>query len=141
MKREVNILLLEDEEIDVIDMKRMLDTLPIRYKLHIARNGEEAIEILNGNRSLAKGTAPDILLVDLNMPRMNGFEFLTMVTTGHKWGQLAVYIVTTSSDPVDMSAAKALHVKGYIEKPVSIPNENNEESIRSLIEYINSIAE
>jgi CheY-like chemotaxis protein len=139
MNKEVNILLVEDEEIDIIDMKRMLDTLPIQYSLHVARNGEEAIEILNGNRTLPKEVLPDVLLVDLNMPRMNGFEFLTTITTGHKWGPLAVYVVTTSSDPVDRSAAKALHVRGYIEKPVSVANPNNGEAIESLVEFIKSL--
>jgi CheY-like chemotaxis protein len=140
MQTEVNILLVEDEEIDIIDIQRLLNNLPIKYNLHIARNGEEAIETLNGSGTMADGVMPDIILLDLNMPRMNGFEVLSTITTSHKWGLLAVYIVTTSSDPVDRSAAAALNVKGYIEKPVRLSNIKNQQAIESMIDFIKELS-
>jgi CheY-like chemotaxis protein len=139
MNKEVNILLVEDEEIDVMDITRFLQRLPVKYQLHLARNGEEAVEMLNGHGTLPEGVLPDLVLVDLNMPRMNGFELLTAITTSHKWGPMEVYIITTSSDPVDKSAAKALNVKGYIEKPVSLKNPNNLEAIESITSFLTGL--
>jgi CheY-like chemotaxis protein len=64
MEKLINILLVEDDQLDAIDIRRSLDKMKIFYQLHIARNGEEALSMLNGD----EGLHPDVALIDINMP-------------------------------------------------------------------------
>ena len=74
----INILLVEDDTLDVMDAKRTLDRMDILYKMHVAKNGEEALAHLK-DISYNGGDKPDIMLLDLNMPKMNGIELLTII--------------------------------------------------------------
>ena len=75
MNKLINILLVEDDQLDAIDIKRSLDKLNILYKLTHTRNGEEAIEFLELNSD----SLPDLVLLDINMPRVNGLELLSTI--------------------------------------------------------------
>jgi CheY-like chemotaxis protein len=131
-----NIMLVEDDNLDVIDIKRSLDKMKVLYKLHVAKNGEEAIGILNGQGEHALETLPDIVLIDLNMPKMNGIEFLSEVRKNEKWKSLKCFIITTSDEPVDREAATSLGVSGYIIKPLKL-NNPSKDSLNLLIDLIN----
>jgi CheY-like chemotaxis protein len=75
--------------------------LPLVYKLNAVKNGEEAIKVLKGEDYGSSQTLPDVLLVDINMPRMNGLEFLNIVRNTEEWKNLKAYIVTTSEEKVE----------------------------------------
>lgn len=133
----VNILLVEDDNLDVIDIKRTLDKMKLLYSLHVARNGEEAIDMLKGNGSKALDHLPDIVLIDINMPKMNGLEFLHIIRHSEEWKQLKCFMITTSEESVDKEAAKKLGVSGYVVKPFKLNNASSMDSFNLMIDLMN----
>lgn len=114
--RTVSILLVEDDEIDIAAVRRALAVLKIANPLYVANDGIEALEILrggDGNEPLAK---PYIIILDLNMPRMDGREFLDVIRKDPALKEAVIFIMTTSRDEADKRAAYAHHVAGYIVK-------------------------
>jgi len=133
MERLINILLVEDDQLDVIDIRRSLDKMKILYQLHVAKNGEEALEKLNGEA----GFHPDVALVDINMPKMNGFEFLSTIRNDERWRDLKSFIITTSDEKIDREMAKQLGVSGYIIKPLKLNNATSLDAFNLMIDLMN----
>ena len=114
------IMLVEDDELDVISVQRSLKKLDLPYVLHTAFNGVEALELLRGMDPL-----PDILLLDLNMPRMNGIEFLKVLREDPRLKAIRVFIMTTSGEQADRNATEKLGVAGYLVKPMGYGTQYN----------------
>jgi CheY-like chemotaxis protein len=133
----INILLVEDDHLDKMDIMRSLDKMKILYKLHTAKNGEEAIKLLSGIGEEGMEQFPDIALIDINMPRMNGIEFLSVIRNTEEWKHLKCFIITTSEEKVDKEAAKALGISGYIVKPFKINNPASMDSFNLMIDLMN----
>jgi CheY-like chemotaxis protein len=133
----VSILLVEDDQLDVINMKRTLDKMKLIYTLHVARNGEEGIEFLKNQAETSPDLLPDCILIDINMPKMNGLEFLNIVRTTDQWKHLKCFMITTSEEQVDKDAAKSLGVSGYIVKPFRINNPSSMDSFNLMIDLMN----
>ena len=131
-------MLVEDDQLDIIDFKRALDKLNILYSLVIAKNGEEAIELLEKEGSPDLEQLPDFILIDINMPKMNGLEFLGVVRSTEKWKHLKCFIITTSDEDVDRDAANRLGVSGYIVKPFKINNSGSMDAFNLMIDLINN---
>lgn len=136
MDKVVNILLVEDDNLDVIDVRRTLDKMGILNNMVVAKNGEDAIQILN-NKQRSQGGAPDIALIDINMPKMNGLEFLNAVRKMDAWRDLKCFIITTSDEKVDRLAAKELGVSGYIVKPLKLNNPSSMDAFNLMIDLMN----
>lgn len=118
-ERMLNILLVEDDDVDVMNVKRAFSTNNIANPLLVAGNGHEALEMLRG------GQVPRdrrLVLLDLNMPRMNGIEFLRALRADPELGSTTVVVLTTSNDERDRVDAFQLNVAGYILKPVTFRN-------------------
>ncbi len=98
----INILLVEDDHLDIVDIKRSLDKMKIVYRLYIAKNGEDALALLNGKSDVDMEQLPNVVLIDLNMPRMNGLEFLTVIRNTPAWKGLKCFIITTSEERIDI---------------------------------------
>jgi CheY-like chemotaxis protein len=114
MTNLVNILLVEDDEVDIMNVQRAFKKNNISNPLHIARNGIEALEILKGATPM-----PRIILLDINMPRMGGIEFLGEIRKHPEMRGISVFVMTTSNEESDKIAAYDLNVAGYILKPLS----------------------
>jgi CheY-like chemotaxis protein len=117
--RVLNILLVEDDQVDVMNVKRAFDRNRILNPLHVATDGVEALEMLRS------GTIPfgrRIILLDLNMPRMNGIEFLRELRADPALRPTPVIVLTTSNDDRDRIEAYNLNVAGYLLKPVTFIN-------------------
>lgn len=110
--KEVSILIVDDDEIDVESFRRTFKKLKIANPIHRARDGVEAFEMLRSNNI----PAPYIILLDINMPRMNGLEFLHQLRDDPLLTSAVVFILTTSVAEEDIFAAYRLHVAGYIPK-------------------------
>jgi CheY-like chemotaxis protein len=126
-----NILLVEDDEIDVMSIQRSFKQGNIKNPLFIANNGLEALDILRGKSS--KAQLPEgrrVILLDLNMPKMGGIEFLKELRADPKLRRLPVIVLTTSDQESDLLSAYDLNVAGYILKPVTA---------RSLAEIITAL--
>ncbi len=134
-KKVVDILLVEDDNLDVIDMQRSLEKMNILHRTQVARNGEEAISILTRDEPM--GYMPDIILLDINMPKMNGFEFLTAIRQNNNLKDLKVFIITTSDERIDREAARRLGVAGYLVKPLKLNNPTSMDSFNLMIDLMN----
>ncbi|MDQ3393311.1 MAG: response regulator [Bacteroidota bacterium] len=118
----LEILLVEDDEVDIMNVKRAFKKNNILNTLHIARNGLEALSLLKGNKNdgIEKlGVMPKVILLDLNMPKMGGLEFLKELRNDPQLRTISVFVMTTSDEESDKVAAYNLNVAGYILKPLS----------------------
>lgn len=115
----LNILLVDDDDIDVLNVKRAFKKNNIINPLYIANNGLEALEMLRGSGDGAMPKDRRLILLDLNMPKMNGLEFLREVRNDPALHALTVIVLTTSADERDKVEAYNLNVAGYIVKPVT----------------------
>ena len=116
MGREVNILLVEDDKVDVMAVRRAFKVRKIANPLYIASDGVEALEMLRGADSPPLIAEPLIIILDLNMPRMNGLQFLEELRSDPDLHKLIVFVLTTSKDDQDRSKAYCKHIAGYIAK-------------------------
>lgn len=135
MDKVVNILLVEDDNLDIIDVKRTLDKMHILNNMIVARNGEDALRILNEKEG--SDTKPDIALIDINMPKMNGLEFLSAIRKTDEWKDLKCFIITTSDEKVDRMAAKDMGISGYIVKPLKLNNPSSMDAFNLMIDLMN----
>ena len=115
----LNILLVEDDEVDVMNVRRAFQKNNIANPLFVAGDGEEALARLRGGEVPA---GRRIVLLDLNMPRMNGIEFLRELRADPELGRTTVVVLTTSNDERDKIEAYNLNVAGYLLKPVTFSN-------------------
>jgi len=116
----VTILLVEDDAVDVMNVQRAFKKNNIKNPLAVAGNGLEALCMLRGEEGFAKiSPRPQIILLDLNMPKMNGLEFLKELRQDPELRSISVFVMTTSNDDRDRIEAYDLNVAGYIIKPVS----------------------
>ena len=132
----INILLVEDDTVDVMDARRTLDRMDILYKMQVVKNGEEALEYLSEIKQTG-ADRPDIILLDLNMPKMNGIEFLTHIRQMEDWKETKVFIITTSEEREDKEMVKSLGVSGYIVKPLKFNNPSSIDSFNLMIDLLN----
>ena len=114
--RALNVLLIDDEEVDVMNVQRAFKKNNIINPLYVAHNGLEALELLRSNKVPSERR---LVLLDLNMPKMNGLEFLREVRNDPELRSLTVIVLTTSDDERDKVEAYNLNVAGYIVKPVT----------------------
>jgi CheY-like chemotaxis protein len=114
VKDEKPILLVEDDLVDMMSVKRALRDLQVTNPLHHVGNGEEALAWLRD----PKNPRPAIILLDLNMPRMNGHEFLAIAKKDEMLKRIPVIVLTTSKTEVDKVQSFELGVAGYMAKPV-----------------------
>ena len=108
------ILLAEDDGVDAMTVKRAFSELKVNNELIRVTNGEEALEYLKTHAD----KKPCVILLDLNMPRMNGIEFLKVAKADDELRQIPVVVLTTSRDDRDKVESFKLSVAGYIVKPV-----------------------
>jgi CheY-like chemotaxis protein len=128
MKNSKPILLIEDDRVDAMTVQRALKDLKATNLLHIAKNGEEALKFLKDQEK----EKPGIILLDVNMPKMNGIEFLKvikqndvlkkisviMLTTSQHLKKIPVVMLTMSQEGKDMRQSFELGIAGYMKKPI-----------------------
>ena len=112
----VTILIVEDDDVDILSIDRALSDLRVTNPLRHAKDGIEALAILNGDDGQEKVEGSVLIFLDLNMPRMNGFEFLDALRSDETYKTTDVFVLTTSETDHDIVAAYELDVKGYIVK-------------------------
>ncbi|WP_046245223.1 response regulator [Hymenobacter terrenus] len=114
-----SILLVEDDQMDVMNVQRELRRQNIDVPLVLARNGREALKMLRGEGDKPKIAKPNVVMLDINMPRMNGLELLEALRSDPEFVGLNVFIMTTSDLESDRLKAQKLAVSGYIIKPLN----------------------
>lgn len=138
-----HILLIEDDYLDVTAVKRALSKLNIDHTLHVAHNGVDALAILMGSNPSAGETKiqPDVILLDINMPKMNGLEFLNIIKKYYSLSNIKVFVMTTSNEEYDRSESQRLGISGYILKPLDFEKPRHEESAPAIRNLKNALCE
>lgn len=113
----LHILLVDDDEVDVMNVQRAFKRNNISNPLYVANNGLEALDLLRGPAAIPGPRR--LILLDLNMPKMSGLEFLRAIREDPALRPLTVVVLTTSDDERDRIEAYNLNVAGYILKPVT----------------------
>lgn len=123
-ERIINILLVEDDEVDVMNVKRAFKKYKITNPLFVAGNGVDALAMLRNSDSGTPKVPTNrrLILLDLNMPKMNGLEFLQQLRQDKELKRTPVIVLTTSDEDKDRIEAYNLNVAGYILKPVTFGN-------------------
>jgi CheY-like chemotaxis protein len=119
LNKVINIMLIEDDEVDVMNVKRAFLKNNISNPLYVASNGKEALQMLQDESENAI-PKPSIILLDLNMSKMGGIEFLRIIRQEPALKNISVFVMTTSNQQNDKIDAYNLNVAGYIVKPLSI---------------------
>lgn len=110
--KAVSILLVDDDDVDVMGIKRAFKKLKIANPLIRAKDGIDALELLDSG--VVK--SPYLILLDLNMPRLGGIELLRALREDDRWSSSIIFVLTTSQDDEDKAAAYENHIAGYIVK-------------------------
>lgn len=137
MNKVVNILLVEDDILDAMDLQRTLDRMRILYKMKIAKNGEEGLTLLEQEEHQLFSGKPDVILLDMNMPRMNGIEFLQILRARDDWKDIKVFVLTTSDESEDEKVMRSLGISGYITKPLKVSNTGSIDAFNLMIDLMN----
>jgi CheY-like chemotaxis protein len=119
-ERRLNILLVEDDELDVMNVQRAFKKNNVVNPLYVAGNGVEALAMLRGQREPHVPRERRLILLDLNMPKMGGIEFLKELRADPELRATTVVVLTTSDEERDKVKAYDLNVAGYILKPVTV---------------------
>ena len=119
LSKDAAILLVEDDRVDIMTVQRALKKNAISNPLHIARTGLEALGMLRGDGYTKLDPTPGLILLDLNLPKMSGIEFLQEVRSDPELKSLQIIVLTSSNEPRDRKAAFQHDVDDYIVKPHS----------------------
>jgi len=115
----VNILLVEDDPDDVVFVRRAFAKVWADCKLYEVNNGEAALQFLRHEAEFGNAPSPDLILLDLNMPKKNGYDVLLELKQDDRLKHIPVVVLTTSSDHGSIMKAYQLHANSFISKPVS----------------------
>lgn len=113
MDKTLNILLIEDNSIEIMKMKRTVSFLKLDHTINEAKNVDEALEFLDDQTK-----TPDIILLDLNMPKISGIEFLSILKNDENLKYIPTVILTTSNNQKDITECYTIGISGYILKPL-----------------------
>jgi CheY-like chemotaxis protein len=124
----MDILLIEDDLIEIMKLQRTVSKLQLKHRIREAKNGEDALKELRDSSKL-----PDIVLLDLNMPRMNGLEFLKILKEDEVLKYLPTIVLTTSQNQADLLEAYRIGIAGYVIKPLK--HQDYEEKLKKVLDY------
>jgi CheY-like chemotaxis protein len=117
-EREIEILLVEDDPGDVVMTREAFQDYKIHNQLHVVNDGTEAMAFLRQEGEFADQPRPDLVLLDLNLPRMDGREVLQAIKSDPELASIPVVVLTTSENEDDVLRSYSLHANAYVTKPV-----------------------
>ncbi len=119
---QIHILLVEDNEGDILLTTEALEEGKIVNKISVAKDGKAAIDFLEKKNGYEKDTKPDLILLDVNLPKKNGHEVLQYIKNDDKFKMIPVIILTTSSSEKDIMLSYKNYANCFITKPVEVDN-------------------
>jgi CheY-like chemotaxis protein len=114
----IHVLLVEDDPGDVLMTQEALASAKVLHSLHVVNDGESAVAFLRREGEHAGAPRPDLVFLDLNLPRMDGREVLALVKADESLRSIPVVVLTTSSAEEDVLRSYDLHANAYVTKPV-----------------------
>ncbi|MET9490831.1 response regulator [Nocardia sp. NPDC006630] len=118
--RPIDILLVEDDPGDELMTLEAFEHNKIGNTVHVARDGEEALDFLYRRGAHAQAPRPDLILLDLNLPKYDGHEVLSRIKTDPDLSLIPVVVLTTSAAEEDILRSYKLHANAYVTKPVDL---------------------
>jgi CheY-like chemotaxis protein len=118
--RVMSVLLVDDDEGDLLMIQEALDSGTAAHEIHVAHDGQEALDFLRRQGRYADAPRPDLVLLDLNMPRMDGRQVLAAVKVDQELRKIPIVVLTTSRAPADIASSYDLHANAYVTKPMSL---------------------
>lgn len=115
--RALSILLVEDNDDDRFLTTRILRKLPFDLTIETVKNGEEALQLIMADETGKQGL-PSLIILDLQLPKIDGIRFLTCIRRRYSEKELPVIILSSSDNPSDIALCKELGISGYLEKPL-----------------------
>lgn len=119
-KIPIELLLIDDDQSDIYLAKRALKKCETPVQMQIARHGEEALSLLRREEPHAEARRPDLIFLDLNMPRMSGHEFLERVKGDDELKSIPIIVMSMSESKVDIEESYRLQASAYISKPIEL---------------------
>lgn len=116
----IDVLLIEDNEGDILLIHEALEEADFNLNLHVIKNGRDALDYINQQASVSTFPMPNLIIMDINLPFLNGFEILSKLKTNPKTQKIPVNILTTSSSESDIEKAYKLHANCFTTKPVDM---------------------
>jgi CheY-like chemotaxis protein len=116
--RPIEVLLVEDDEGDVLMTREALDEGKVLTRLHVVNDGVQAIDYLRGSAGYAGATRPDLILLDLNLPKRDGRQVLEDVKSDPDLRRIPIVVLSTSEAEEDVLRSYDLHANAYVTKPV-----------------------
>lgn len=118
--RPIEILLIDDDPVDVRLTTEQLAASKLRNRVAWAKDGIDALAYLRREGDYADVATPDLILLDLNMPRMDGHEFLAEVKNDEHLSSIPIVVVTTSDEDADIIESYRLHANAFVTKPIGL---------------------
>ncbi|MEE6259801.1 response regulator [Plantactinospora sonchi] len=134
---QVRILVVDDDPGDVLMIEEALAGSGIPKTINVVSDGEEAMEFLRGVGRHSGATRPDVILLDLNMPRMDGRQVLTEVKGDEDLRTIPIVVLTTSNAENDVLGSYSLRANAYVTKPIDLDDFN--EVVRRIDEFFGQI--
>jgi CheY-like chemotaxis protein len=116
--RQIEVLLVEDDPGDVLMTREAFESYKLTNQLHVVQDGADAMAFLRREGEYADAPRPDLVLLDLNLPRMDGREVLHAIKTDPSLANIPVVVLTTSEAEEDVLRSYSLHANAYVTKPV-----------------------
>lgn len=135
--RQIEVLLVEDDPGDVLMTKEAFEDYKVKNQLHVVNDGAEAMAFLRGEGEYADSPRPDLVLLDLNLPRMDGREVLQAIKSDAELASIPVVVLTTSEAEEDVLRSYSLHANAYVTKPVDF--ERFIEVVRQIDDFFVSV--
>jgi CheY-like chemotaxis protein len=117
-QREIEVLLVEDDPGDVLMTREAFHDYKVHNQLHVVNDGEQAMAFLRQEGDYAGRPRPDLVLLDLNLPRMDGRQVLHAIKSDPELSSIPVVVLTTSEAEDDVLRSYSLHANAYVTKPV-----------------------
>jgi CheY-like chemotaxis protein len=136
--READILLVEDDPGDVLIITEVLETMGHPRRVHVVGDGQQALDYLYREGEHREAARPDLILLDLNMPRMDGREALARIKADPDLRSIPVVVFSTSSSREDVQASYRSHANAYVTKPIEF--DDLLQALHKIDEFFTSIA-
>jgi len=132
--KEVQFLIVDDDQVSIMSIERAIKKLRLVNPLRTASNGQEALDILRGEHGQTQIEAPYVVILDLDMPKMNGIEFLEEIRKDPDLRSAVIFVLTASDAPEDVTLAYEKNIAGYVVK------ENAYDTFRQTLSMIDTFS-
>jgi CheY-like chemotaxis protein len=118
--RSISVLLVDDDPGDVLMIEEALESSGAPRNIFVVNDGEEAVSFLRQTGAFNTAPRPDVVLLDLNMPRMDGRQVLAVIKADEALRSIPIVVLTTSQSPADILSSYSLHANAYVTKPMNL---------------------